>query len=201
MGRPGVERRAQAGDGDAVAEGSGATAGPGSADDCSCGRGSRRRTVPGGRRPLQVTRAAGMTRSGCSTAVSSCTSTSRTRAATPVEIGGLGFPVVFNNMIQNFVTNRARTLPQAHEICSFFDPYVGRDAGYLQVTRLSGAGPALLVVPEPGTQDAVRSVSPAERRVAPRSDVRGRVRVDVAQPGVRGERVEERRRSGTRRRR
>ena len=65
----------------------------------------------------------------------------------PVEIGGLGFPVVFNNMIQNFVTNRARTLPQAHEICSFFDPYVGRDGGYLQVTRLSGAGPALVVVP------------------------------------------------------
>ena len=27
----------------------------------------------------------------------------------PVVIGGLGFPVVFNNMIQNFVTNRART--------------------------------------------------------------------------------------------
>src|SRR5262249_52029874 len=42
---------------------------------------------------------------------------------------------------------KPRTLPQAHEICSFFDPYVGRDAGYLQVTRLSGAGPALLVVP------------------------------------------------------
>jgi hypothetical protein len=91
------------------------------------------------------------------------TNTSRT----PVEIGGLGFPVVFNNMIQNFVTGRARTLPQAHEICSFFDPYVGGDAGYLQVTRLSGAGPALLVVPEPGTKtpfEAFRPLNDASRR-------------------------------------
>jgi hypothetical protein len=85
----------------------------------------------------------------------------------PVVIGGLGFPVVFNNMIQNFVTNRARTLPQAHEICSFFDPYVGRDAGYLQVTRLSGAGPALVVVPESGTEtpfEAFRPLNDASRR-------------------------------------
>ena len=85
----------------------------------------------------------------------------------PVEIGGLGFPVIFNNMIQNFATGRARTLPQAHEICSFFDPYVGRDAGYLQVTRLSGAGPALVVVPEPGTRtpfEAFRPLNDASRR-------------------------------------
>src|SRR6185295_3978426 len=85
----------------------------------------------------------------------------------PVEIGGLGFPLVFNNMIQNFVTGRARTLPQAHEICSFFDPYVGRDGGYLQVTRLSGAGPALVVVPEPGTHtpfEAFRPLNDATRR-------------------------------------
>ncbi|HXT68188.1 MAG TPA: DUF5695 domain-containing protein [Vicinamibacterales bacterium] len=84
-----------------------------------------------------------------------------------VAIGGLGFPVVFNNMIQNFVTNRARTLPQAHEICSFFDPYVGRDGGYLQVTRLSGAGPALVVTPQPGTHtpfEAYRPLNDATRR-------------------------------------
>jgi hypothetical protein len=82
-------------------------------------------------------------------------------------IGGLGFPVVFNNMIQNFVTGRARTLPQAHETCSFFDPYVGLDAGYLQVTRLSGAGPALIVVPESGTHtpfEAFRPLNDASRR-------------------------------------
>jgi hypothetical protein len=85
----------------------------------------------------------------------------------PVVMTGLGFPVVFNNMIQNFVANRARTLPQAHEICSFFDPYVGRDAGYLQVTRLSGAGPALLVTPQPGTRtpfEAFRPLNDASRR-------------------------------------
>ncbi len=91
----------------------------------------------------------------------------RNTSAAPVTVGGLGFPVVFNNMIQNFTTNRARTLPQAHEICSFFDPYVGMDAGYLQVTRLSGAGPALVVVPEPGTRtpfEAFRPLNDASRR-------------------------------------
>ena len=91
----------------------------------------------------------------------------RNTSQAPVVIGGLGFPVVFNNMIQNFVTNRARTLPQAHEICSFFDPYVGRDGGYLQVTRLSGAGPALVVVPESGTRtpfEAFRPLNDASRR-------------------------------------
>ena len=88
-------------------------------------------------------------------------------SAAPVTIGGLGFPVVFNNMIQNFVSGRARTLPQAHEICSFFDPYAGRDAGYLQVTRLSGAGPALVVVPDNGTRtpfEAFRPLNDASRR-------------------------------------
>ena len=89
------------------------------------------------------------------------------KTAAAVTIGGLGFPVVFNNMIQNFVTGRARTLPQAHERCSFFDPYTGEDAGYLQVTRLSGAGPALVVVPETGTKtpfEAFRPLDDASRR-------------------------------------
>ena len=58
-----------------------------------------------------------------------------------VQIGALGIPMVFNNIITG------RTLKQAHEVCSFSDPYIGRDAGYLQVTRLSGKGPALVVVP------------------------------------------------------
>ncbi|HVK05480.1 MAG TPA: DUF5695 domain-containing protein, partial [Armatimonadaceae bacterium] len=62
-----------------------------------------------------------------------------------IEIGALGIPMVFNNHITG------RSLEQAHETCSFSDPYVGRDAGFLQVTRLSGAGPALVVVPEAGT--------------------------------------------------
>ncbi|MCJ2183576.1 DUF5695 domain-containing protein [Novosphingobium sp. 1949] len=63
----------------------------------------------------------------------------------PVEIGVLGMPMVFDNIIQD------RSLDQAHQQASFVDPYIGRDAGYLQVTRLSGEGPALLVLPEKGT--------------------------------------------------
>jgi hypothetical protein len=59
-----------------------------------------------------------------------------------VQIGALGIPMIFNNIITN------RRLKQAHEKCSFFDPYIGLDAGYLQVTRLTGSGPALVVVPE-----------------------------------------------------
>ena len=60
---------------------------------------------------------------------------------TPVEIGALGIPMVFNNILSE------RSLDEAHAVASFHDPYIGRDAGYLQVTRLSGQGPALLVVP------------------------------------------------------
>ena len=126
-------------------------------------------------------------------AVWCCTSTREQERGAPLTVGGLGFPVVFNNMIQNFVTNRARTLPQAHEICSFFDPYVGRDAGYLQVTRLSGAGPALVVTPAPGTKTPFEAFRPLNDALAPRPDVRRRVRVDRAQPRLRRERMEGRR--------
>lgn len=59
-----------------------------------------------------------------------------------VQIGALGIPMVFNNVLTG------RTLEQAHAICSFYDPYIGEDAGYLQVTRLNGHGPALLVIPD-----------------------------------------------------
>jgi hypothetical protein len=64
------------------------------------------------------------------------------RSAAPVEIGGLGMPMVFDNIITD------RTLEQAHASASFVDPYIGRDAGYLQVTRLNGQGPVLLVLPD-----------------------------------------------------
>ena len=64
---------------------------------------------------------------------------------TPVEIGALGIPMVFNNILTR------RSLDEAHAVASFHDPYIGRDAGYLQVTRLSGQGPALLVVPHGDT--------------------------------------------------
>jgi hypothetical protein len=64
------------------------------------------------------------------------------RSAAPVEIGGLGMPMVFDNIITG------RTLEEAHASASFADPYIGRDAGYVQVTRLNGQGPALLVTPD-----------------------------------------------------
>lgn len=60
----------------------------------------------------------------------------------PVEIGALGMPMVFDNIITD------RSLDTAHAQASFADPYIGQDAGYVQVTRLNGKGPALLVVPD-----------------------------------------------------
>jgi hypothetical protein len=59
----------------------------------------------------------------------------------PVEIGSLGIPLIFNNLLHN------KSLDEAHAQCVFFDPYIGQDAGYLQVIRLHGHGPVLLVLP------------------------------------------------------
>jgi hypothetical protein len=59
-----------------------------------------------------------------------------------VEVGALGIPMIFNNIISD------RSLEQAHATCSFSDPYIGRDAGYIQVTRLNGAGPAMVILPD-----------------------------------------------------
>ncbi len=66
----------------------------------------------------------------------------KNRSAGRIEIGALGIPMIFNNVLND------RSLEEAHAKCSFYDPYIGEDAGYLQVTRLNGHGPALLVVPE-----------------------------------------------------
>ncbi|HKV23637.1 MAG TPA: DUF5695 domain-containing protein [Candidatus Acidoferrum sp.] len=68
--------------------------------------------------------------------------TLQNRTKQSVEIGSLGIPMIFNNILTD------RSLEQAHAICSFYDPYIGEDAGYLQVTRLNGHGPALLVIPD-----------------------------------------------------
>ncbi|BDI32007.1 hypothetical protein CCAX7_40580 [Capsulimonas corticalis] len=65
----------------------------------------------------------------------------KNKSASVVQIGALGIPMVFNNIITN------RELAEAHEKCAFSDPYIGQDAGYLQVTRLSGHGPTLIVTP------------------------------------------------------
>ncbi len=58
-----------------------------------------------------------------------------------VEIGSLGIPLIFDN------DHDRKTLDQAHEENVFYDPYIGMDAGYLQVVRLKGSGPVLLVLP------------------------------------------------------
>lgn len=85
-------------------------------------------------------------------------------SAAPVEIGGLGLPMVFDNIILD------RDLDTAHAQASFVDPYIGHDAGYLQVTRLNGSGPALLVLPEKGTPlEAYRPI--LEARSAPKGDI------------------------------
>jgi hypothetical protein len=69
----------------------------------------------------------------------------RNVSAKPLEIGALGMPMVFDNIITD------RNLDQAHAEASFVDPYIGHDAGYLQVTRLTGTGSALLVLPAKGS--------------------------------------------------
>lgn len=58
-----------------------------------------------------------------------------------IEIGALGIPMIFNNNFND------RTLDEAHTGNVFFDPYIGNDAGYLQVVRLNGKGKVLVVVP------------------------------------------------------
>jgi Family of unknown function (DUF5695) len=60
----------------------------------------------------------------------------------PVELGGVGIPMVFNNIMNE------RSLDQSYRTCSFYDPYIGEDAGYVQVIRFTGVGPILLVVPD-----------------------------------------------------
>jgi hypothetical protein len=87
--------------------------------------------------PLQVTRAWAIERGKLVLRF-----TIKNKSAETVQVGAFGIPMVFNNVINN------RTLEQAHAACSFYDPYIGEDAGYLQVTRLHGGGPALVVVPD-----------------------------------------------------
>ncbi|TRZ43793.1 hypothetical protein DMZ48_08770 [Robertkochia solimangrovi] len=59
-----------------------------------------------------------------------------------IEIGALGIPMIFNNILEG------KSLDETHAQNVFFDPYIGMDAGYLEVKRLSGKGPSLLVMPE-----------------------------------------------------
>lgn len=63
-------------------------------------------------------------------------------SAQAVEIGGAGMALVFNNILEG------RSLDEAYRTCSFYDPYIGEDAGYVQVSALNGHGPVLLVIPD-----------------------------------------------------
>ncbi len=63
------------------------------------------------------------------------------RTANPIEIGALGIPMIFNNILEG------KDLVQAHAQSVLYDPYIGQDAGYLQVTRLHGKDSSLLVLP------------------------------------------------------
>jgi hypothetical protein len=59
-----------------------------------------------------------------------------------IEIGALGIPLIFDNVMSG------KSLDEAHAVCSFSDPSIALDGGYVQVTRLNGHGPALVVVPD-----------------------------------------------------
>ncbi|PKD21791.1 hypothetical protein APR41_02085 [Salegentibacter salinarum] len=62
-------------------------------------------------------------------------------ASTPIEIGALGVPMAFNNILEG------KNLDETHADNVFFDPYIGMDAGYLEVKHLTGEDEALLVLP------------------------------------------------------
>ncbi|MEH6407222.1 MAG: DUF5695 domain-containing protein, partial [Leeuwenhoekiella sp.] len=66
----------------------------------------------------------------------------KNKSTAAVEVGALGIPMVFNNILEG------KSLDDTHAQNVFFDPYIGEDAGYLEVKRLSGHGPVLLVLPE-----------------------------------------------------
>lgn len=67
--------------------------------------------------------------------------TLKNKSGKPLEIGALGIPMIFDNILEG------RSLEQTHVKNVFYDPYIGKDAGYLQVTRLSGHAPSLIVTP------------------------------------------------------
>jgi Family of unknown function (DUF5695) len=58
------------------------------------------------------------------------------------EVGGLGVAMIFNQVFRN------NSLDESHTNCVFLDPYIGKDAGYLQCIRLNGRKPVLIVLPE-----------------------------------------------------
>lgn len=82
------------------------------------------------------------------------------KSKNPVEIGSLGIPMIFNNILTG-------TLDEAHEKNVLYDPYFGMDAGYLQVTRLNGHAPTLLVLP--GNNTPFEAYNPLLKDPTPRN--------------------------------
>ncbi len=75
-----------------------------------------------------------------------------------VEIGALGAPLEFNSVCHcvSFPFLRTqkylqiftgRTADQTNNNCSLIDPYIGQDAGFVQVTPLLGTLPPLVLIP------------------------------------------------------
>ena len=63
----------------------------------------------------------------------------------PIALDGLGLSMPFD---QDFV---GRNLVQVAHQCSFVEPFLGLGGGYVQVTRATGEGPVLLLLPLDGT--------------------------------------------------
>ena len=59
----------------------------------------------------------------------------------PIELGNVGMPIEFNNIFTG------RTAVNTTNLCVLYDPYIGLDAGYVQVSRLTGTGPEAVVTP------------------------------------------------------
>lgn len=63
----------------------------------------------------------------------------------PVEIGSMGFPIAFNTIFTG------RTAADTNANCSLIDPYIGNDAGFVQVAPLLGTQPPLIITPSGNT--------------------------------------------------
>ena len=70
----------------------------------------------------------------------------RNPSAEAVELEALGLSMPFD---QDFV---GRSLTQVAHQCSFVEPFLGMGGGYVQVTRATGVGPVLLLLPLEGTE-------------------------------------------------
>jgi hypothetical protein len=64
-----------------------------------------------------------------------------TNASAAIVVGAFGASLPFNNDWTGL------SLEQNAAQCSLLDPYIGLDAGFARVTRITGRGPLLLVIP------------------------------------------------------